>query len=388
MNRIFAAALIGLASALGACRTVPDYGRALPEGAPALIPLKRGEAPPDLSLEWEARDEILESLDRSITWTRREYAKRFFPQAGISHERALRSLLRFREVLLEAYGPRDFQRALEEEFTFYRSAGWNGAGGGVLFTAYCTPILKGSLEPTALYRHPLYALPGDLVKDEAGAVLGWETNFGRMPFYPSRGAIEAGGLLAGKGLELVWLSDPIDSFLAHVNGSAFIELEDGSLLRLGYAGKNGRPYTSLGRELEADGRIPTGQASLATIREWAAGTSEAELHDFLHRNESYVFFTPISGNPHGSLDFPVAAYRSIATDKTLFPRGAVTFVEARQGDDPKGPPLFQHVMLDQDTGGAIRTAGRADVYLGIGPAAEAEAGRVKATGQLYYLFVD
>ncbi len=366
-----------------ACKSVPDYSQALAEGAPALIPLGPREPIPDFSGEWEEREELLPALDLSIAWMRRPHAQQFFPAAGVTYERALASLERFREVLSSSLGPEELQQALEREFTVYKSAGWNGRGGGVLFTAYCTPILPGNLERTNEFRYPLYALPPDLVKAKDGTTLGWETEVGRMP-YPSRRAIEASGLLAGKGLELAWLRDPLDAYIAHVNGSAFIQLPAGELFRLGYAGKNGRPYTSLGRELEDAGVLPRGQASLQAIREWAARASEDEVHEYLHRNASYVFFTPIEGNPHGSLDVEVTAERSLATDKTLFPRAALVFVDAGTAQDAD---RIQHLMFDQDTGGAIRTAGRADIYLGIGPEAEERAGRTKLEGQLYYLFL-
>ncbi|HED65903.1 MAG TPA: murein transglycosylase [Planctomycetes bacterium] len=372
---------------LGACRATPEWGRPLEEGAPALLPLGWGDSFPDVSQDWEERDDLLASLDLSIQWTRRKSSEAFFPIAGITHARALASLERFRELLETSYGPEEFQRAVEDEFVAYKSAGWDGRGGGVLFTAYCTPILEGSLTHEPGYDSPLYALPPDLVKGPHGEVLGWETSLGRVSTYPSRGAIEAGALLAGRGLELVWLRDPIDAYIAHVNGSAFVRLTDGSMLRLGYAGKNGRTYRSLGKALEADGKIPRGQASLPAIRAWAANASPDELAEYLNRNESYVFFTPIEGNPHGSLDVEVSAGRSIATDKTLFPRGALVYVEADPEQARSGAPV-NRIYLDQDTGGAIRTAGRADLYLGVGEEAEAVAGRTKIEGQLYYLFLE
>ena len=372
------------------CATMPDYNRPLGAGQRALIPLGSDDAVPDFGSQWEEREDILPALDNSITWTRREHAKSFFPIEGVSHERALQSLLRFRELLEQSYGPEDLQRSIEEEFVVYKSAGWDGEGGGVLFTAYCTPILRGSLQPSPSFRFPLYATPPDLVKAADGSVLGWQTTGGMLPHYPTRRTIEAKGLLRGRDLELVWLADPIDAFLAHVNGSAFIELDTGEMLRLGYAAKNGRAYTSLGKELEGDGEIEPGTASLKAIRAWAARVGEDRVEDYLHRNASYVFFTPIDGNPHGSLDVEVTAERSVATDKSLFPRGAVVFVEANvpasAGAASEGEP-FHCFLLDQDTGGAIRTAGRADLYLGVGPEAEARAGRTKSEGQLYYLFL-
>jgi membrane-bound lytic murein transglycosylase A len=377
-----------LTSLLAACKTSPDYTRLLPEGAPALIPLGPDDELPDLASQWAERDEILPALELSLAWTRKDSSQRFFPQAGVTHERALRSLERLHELLVTESDAESFQRAIQGEFTIYKSAGWNGSGGGVLFTAYCTPILRGSLEQDELHRFPLYALPPDLRKNRDGSVAGWETAAGAMPSYPSRHAIEAGHLLAGKDLELVWLADPIDAYIAHVNGSAFVELADGSMVRVGYAGKNGRPYTSLGKELERDGRVPKGKASLRSIREWAAKASPAEVDEYLSRNESYVFFTPIEGNPHGSLDVEVTAERSLATDKALFPRGAIVFVAGQVPPASGEPPApFQELMFDQDSGGAIRTAGRADIYLGIGPEAEGRAGSTKSEGQLYYLFL-
>jgi len=379
MKRALVSCLLLTLTAI-ACKTTPNYGLPLAEGAPALLPLGPKDKIPDFRGQWEQRDEILPAIERSLAWLRREHSKQFFPAAGIDHGRVLASLERFRELLRTSSGPEDLQTSLEREFQVYKSAGWDGRGGGVLFTAYCTPILRGSLQASDEYPYPLYALPKDLVKSRDGGVLGWETAQGRRPQYPSRAAIEGSGML--KGSELVWLADPLDAYIAHVNGSAFVQLADGSLYRLGYAGKNGRAYTSLGRELEDDGKIARGQVSLSAIRAWAASAPRDEIQDYLNRNQSYVFFTPIDGNPHGSLDVEVTAGRSLATDKTLFPRAALTFVTGK-GD----PSVIDRFLLDQDTGGAIRTAGRADIYLGIGPEAEERAGQAKIEGQLYYLFL-
>ena|SRR5688572_5813010 len=369
-----------LALAASACATTPDYGRPLGAGAPALLPLGANEKIPDFSREWARRDELAPALAQSLAWMRRPHAEQFFPIAGIEHARALSSLERFERLLATSTSASGFQKALEREFQVFKSAGWNGKGGGVLFTAYCTPILRGSMFPDERHRYPLHALPDDLVKAKDGSVIGWQTPTKLWPEYPSRAAIEASGLLRGK--ELVWLADPLDAYLAHVNGSAFVELADGTLLRFGYAGKNGRPYSSLGKELEADGKIPRGTVSLSTIRAWGASASPEEVKEYLGRNQSYVFFTPIEDNPHGSLDVPVTAGRSLATDKTLFPRAALVFATG-----PEETPAVNRFLFDQDTGGAIRTAGRADLYLGVGPEAEREAGQTRIEGQLYYLFL-
>ena len=171
-----------------------------------------------------------------------------------------------------------------------------------------------------------------------------------------------------------------------MNGSAFIELLDGSLLRLGYAGKNGQPYTSLGGELIADGHLARTRSTCRTIRRWMSENPELAM-EYTGRNDSYVFFTPITGNPRGSLNVEVEGERSLATDKRLFPRGALVFVRTELPTAEGGTAAFKKLMLDQDTGGAIRTAGRADIYLGIGEEAERRAGSTRSPGQMIYLFL-
>ena len=381
------ALLLGLAtSGCAAPRSkAPDYGRPLPVGAAALLPLQPGEQAPDLRSTWLAREEVLPALDRSIGWMNAASSKRHFPMAGIGHDRAKRSLVRFRELLMETAGPGVFDRAIRDEFQWFKSAGWDGKGGGVLFTGYCTPILEGSAVPNADYRHPLFGLPEDLAKGPDGTILGRRLPGGVLEEYPTRRAIEASGMLNGRGLELVWLESPLDAYIAHVNGSAFVELRDGSMARFGYAGKNGRPYSSLGSALIEDGVMKSSEMSLTGLRRWARENPE-QVEEYLHRNDSYVFFTPIEGNPRGSLNLEVEPTRTLATDKTLFPRASLVFVSASLPDTTGRSRPFRQLMLDQDTGGAIRTAGRADIYVGIGPEAERRAGATKSEGQLYYLF--
>jgi membrane-bound lytic murein transglycosylase A len=374
-----------LALVLCTACTTPDYSRKLPDGWPALLALKPGEARPNFREEWEARDEILPALERSIEWTKKPSAAQFFPIEGVSQQRALASLERFRDLLKNSSDGRDFNGAIGVEFEIYKSAGWNGKGGGVLFTGYCTPILDGNLTADATYRYPLYGLPDDLVKGKDGAILGQRTASGAVAAYPDRHAIEAGGLLKNKKLELVYLKDPLDAFIAHVNGSAVIRLPNGQEKRFGYAGKNGQPYTSLGGELVKDKQLKASEVSLPAIREWGRKNPDL-LQEYLERDKSFVFFLPIDGNPKGSLNVEVAAGRTLATDKTLFPRGAIVFIDCKLPMQ-SGSRRYDRFLFDQDTGGAIRTAGRADIYFGVGDQAEEIAGHTKAEGQMYYLFL-
>ena len=366
------------------CALTPDYSRPLPPGSPALIEVEPGELRPDFSSQFYERGEILPALERSIEWMHKGSSQQHFPIEGVTHERALASLERFRQVLMGSHDARQFARRIESEFTLYKSAGWNGNGGGVLFTCYCTPILRGSLAESREYRYPLYSLPPDLMKGPKGQILGRQTATGIEP-YPTRRTIEASAMLEGRDLELVWLADPIDAYIAHVNGSAFVKLDTGEMLRLGYAGKNGREYRSLGGALIEAGRLGADEVSLASIRRWSR-ENPSEVQNFLDRNDSYVFFTAIEGTPRGSLNLPVEPGRTLATDKTIFPRGALVYVDTAYGG--RHGAQMHRFMFDQDTGGAIRTAGRADMYLGIGPEAESLAGATRAEGQLYYLFLN
>ncbi|MCY2959110.1 MAG: MltA domain-containing protein [Planctomycetota bacterium] len=384
MRQITTLALAGTLALLAACSsTKPDYSKELPEGAPALLPLGPNEKRPDFQADFAQRDEILPALEQSIAWTKKKTSAKWFPIEGVSSARALASLERFRDLLTTSKTAEEFDRRIGDDFTVYKSAGWNGQGGGVLFTAYCTPILAGSPVATAEYRYPLYALPPDLVKGSEGEILGQKVGNATQP-YPVRRVIEATGMLEKKNLELAWLADPVDAYIAHVNGSAFIRQPDGEMLKLGYAGKNGREYASLGKALIDAKELPKDGVNLAAIRAWAK-KNPAKVQEFLNKNDSFVFFQPIEGNPHGSLNVPVTGNRSIATDKRLFPRGALTWAEGHAGTD-YGVELGRF-LFDQDTGGAIRTAGRADVYVGVGDEAEKIAGATRQEGQLYYLFL-
>ncbi|MHC4262840.1 MAG: murein transglycosylase A [Planctomycetota bacterium] len=376
---------LALCASIGTSCSAPDYDRELPAGWAPLLPLPEGAEPPPVAESWDNREEILPALDRSIEWLKRPHAERYFPQAGISLDRTLASCVRLAQLLREMPDARAFQRAFDREFEPFISAGWNGRGGGVQYTAYYTPIFEGSLEPVGAYQYPLYGRPDDLVTDQDGRVLGQRGSEGYP--YPSRSSIEKYGLLEGRNLEVVWLRSAMDAYLCHVQGSAVVELTNGDELRLGFAGTNGREYTSLAEQLVNDGELSASQRGVPAIRAWADEHPEL-VENYLHRNERYVFFTPIVGRPHGSLDFPVTPLVTLATDKSVFPRAAPVFVDSELSTGfGRGTRPFRAVMVDQDTGGGIRTAGRADIYVGVGDEAGEIAGRTASEGQLYYLLI-
>ncbi|MFH2001105.1 MAG: MltA domain-containing protein, partial [Planctomycetota bacterium] len=183
---------------------------------------------------------------------------------------------------------------------------------------------------------------------------------------------------------------PLDAFIIHVQGSASLRLPDGKLLKIGYAGKNGRTYRSLGQALVKAGKLSADEVSLDSIRSYFRDAPD-DINPYMFRNESYIFFTEHDGGPYGSIGAEVTPYHTIATDKSVFPRAALTFIDTalpkRDSTGRVAYPSYAGFALDQDTGGAIRSAGRVDVFMGTGKEAEYLAGRTKHEGCLYYLFL-
>lgn len=231
-----------------------------------------------------------------------------------------------------------------------------------LLTGYYEPELPGALRPNGPYRFALYGPPPDLVPGQC-----WH----------DRAAIEAGDLLAGR--ELVWLDNPLDAFLAQVQGSFRVRPANGSTRRFGFAAKNGHPYSSIGKELLRRGALSEADMSVAAIRAWAA-RNPTELPDLLRMNRSFVFFRPLdlpeSSGPLGTMQRPVTAQRSLAVDPAHIPLGAPVWVTAAGR---------ARLMVAQDTGSAILGPDRGDIFLGTGASAGAAAGSLHATGRLTVL---
>jgi len=388
---IVLAGLVGCAGTRdggGARPAKKDYTRPLPDGASALRKVSDPARIPNLAAAFpENPNDLLTALQRSMRYFASDWSRGHYPMAGITHDRAVASLVAFRQVLTTAATPEEFEKLILERFDVYESVGCDGLG-TVLFTGYYTPIFDASLTPDATYKWPLYKRPPDLVTDENGKVLGRRASDGSLiPEYYSRREIDGGAL---KGLELVYLRDRFEAYICGVQGSAHLRLPDGTNLRVGYAGTNGRPYTSVGRLLIEDSLMPRDRLSLASLIVFFRAHSEI-MDAYLPRNARYTFFQVTDLPPTGSLNVPVTAYRSVATDKNIFPRGCLTLVDTQLPYKVVAGRLvarpFRQFMLDQDAGGAIRAPGRADVYLGVGETAGNVAGWMYREGKLYYLFL-
>ncbi|MCC7192682.1 MAG: MltA domain-containing protein [Phycisphaeraceae bacterium] len=385
---VLAAAVIALS--ITGCRKAriieegKDYSRVT--NGPALRKLDRSEYP-NLTLAFQARDQtLMTALDRSISWYAKPSTTQFFPLQEITHPQAQASAIAMKQILASATTADEFMQRLYAEFDVYQSVGWNGEG-EVLFTGYYSPIFNASAVRTDEFQYPLYKRPPDLVTNPVtGETLGRNIN-GQVIPYPTRAQIESSNMLAG--YEFVYLRDPLDAYIIQVNGSAKLVMTDGSIRYIGYAGNNGHPYTSVMRALVDEGKIDKNSVNLATLRAYFR-EHPGELAGYTRRNDRFVFFMDYGTDiwPAGSLGVKVTSFRSLATDKEKFPRGAVTMVQTSIPSTATGElRRFDQFMMDQDTGGAIRAAGRADIYMGIGPEAEALAGRQFAEGRLYYFFL-
>jgi membrane-bound lytic murein transglycosylase A len=325
---------------------------------------------------------LLRSIDYSLRYLGSEAAVRAYQGnlgTGITRDRVRRSLVRFRQLVVSSRSPAQLQAAVSREFAFYKSVGKDNQG-TVQFTGYFEPVYAASRKPTAEYRYPLYRVPADFES--------WQKP------NPTRAQLEGEDGLGTnllRGRELVWLRDRLEAYLVQVQGSARLQLPDGKQMSIGVAGKTNYPYASIGKELVNDGKFPLEGLTLPVVIDYFR-KNPAELNRYLPRNQRFVFFRETHGAPAmGSIGVPVTAERSIATDKSLMPPGALALIVApipfANGVGQLESRLVNRYVLDQDTGGAILGAGRVDIFMGTGASAGDRAGLISGTGELYYLLL-
>ncbi len=260
------------------------------------------------------------------------------------------------------------RRFFEQWFVPYRAR--NGASEWGLFTGYYEPMLHGSWTRTARHQVPVYQPPPGAANSSSRAAL------------PSRAQIEAGAL-TGRGLELLWLDDPVDAFFLHIQGSGQVQMTDGSVVRIGYAGKNGYAYYPIGAELIRRGEIAQEQMSMQAIRSWL-GLHPQQAPALMRLNGSYVFFRLIDGEgPIGAQGVPLTPGRTLAVDPSFVPYGVPIWLDTT---DPLlgGAPL-RRLVVAQDTGGAIKGPIRGDLFWGSDETAAAGAGLMKQDGRWFLL---
>lgn len=379
-----------LAEGIGAKK---DYDRPLPPGAYALRKLTDPAEIPDFTAAFTDLGDLREAVRRSLNYLSKPSSRNFYPYTAgpgdvVAHADVVQSLQGFLQLLDSGRTPAEMNAAVRRRYDVYVSIGCDDEG-TVLFTGYYTPIFDASPTRSARFRFPLYKQPADLVKGFDGRILGRRTAGGRIEPYPPRRQIEESNMLAGT--ELYWLADEFEAYIAHVQGSVRLRLPDGKIVTAGYAANNGHEYKSVAKEMVAEGKLAAERLSLRAMIDYFKA-HPGEVRQYTWRNPRYVFFadTP-DASPRGSLNEPVTRLRSVATDKSIFPRASLTFIATklpeRTGVGAIEARPYAGFALDQDTGGAIRAPGRCDVYMGVGEESGELAGRTYEEGRLYYLFM-
>lgn len=373
-----------------------DLGLSLPE-LDAETPQRQDTEPPILRVAelddldgWNAEKfaDALPALIRSC-----DVLDKKDPQTPMGYDDRMGTVGDWQEICVDARIIRpgneiEAKYFFESRFTIYRVGTGEAATG--LFTGYYEPELLGRWGPQAEFQIPVYSRPTDLVSIDLGAhraelagtqLAGRISDNKLIPYY-SRAEINAGAL-RGQGLEVLWLADPVDAFFMHIQGSGRILLPDGSHVRVGYAGRNGRRYTSIGRELVGMGVMPLADVTAPAIRDWlnAHPAAGAEL---MNRNESYVFFRVIEGEgPLGAQGIPLTPGRSLAVDRKFVPYGIPLWLDTTN-PLTDGAPL-RRLVVAQDTGSAIKGTVRGDLFWGFGAEAARGAGLMKQRGRYFML---
>lgn len=253
------------------------------------------------------------------------------------------------------------RRFFETEFRPFRAR--DAAGGAGFATGYYEAELRGARKPDARYRFPIYRKPA-----------------GAAPH--DRAAIEAGAL-SGQGLEILWVDDARDAFFLHVQGSGRVAMNDGTAVRLGFAGRNDHAYTAIGRILVERGIMAREDVTMKTIRDWIAAHPE-DGAALMRENRSYIFFRELTGaGPLGAEGVALTPERSVAVDPAHLPFGLPLFLATRDPLDPTRP--LRRLVVAQDQGSAIKGPLRIDLFFGAGPEAEARAGALKHPAELFLL---
>ncbi len=251
---------------------------------------------------------------------------------------------------------------------------WHKVGAApILFTAYHTPSVRGSLTPDETYRYPLYRRPRDTTAGYTTAQI-------------------LGGALRGRGHELVWLADPDDALALHVEGAGNVQLPDGTMFPIGADGHNGHPYQNVSKLLVADGKLPGGPAPQShqpgnpKARKYFS-EHPTDLEVYWGKNPHFVFFKQVAKAGGGKMG-ALTAGRSVAIDEDNVPMGALLFLKAQKpvvsGGAITGWEPMTRIVLGQDTGAGIKGA-RMDVYFGEDDYALAAAQAMSVQGEAWVL---
>jgi membrane-bound lytic murein transglycosylase A len=304
------------------------------------------------------------------------------------------TLVSFLNLTNENLPPNKFSQRLREEFIIHRVG--KGKHKKILFTGYYAPMMKASRIKTDKYRYPIYKLPETSSEPQLiGHSKKYRVRKSSVPDIQAwrkytRKQIDGDGILIGRKLEIAWLSDDVDRFFLHIQGSGQLEFVDGTSMGAHFSGTNNYEFGGLGKRMIKDGVIDLAQGSMQGIKKYFKEHPE-DMQKYFFYNKRYIFFKLSNkGNPRGSGGGELLGGRSIATDKKVYPAGGLAFVKLRKPILNKENEIvkwksFSRFVVDQDTGNAIRGKGRADFYFGMGDRAGAKAGHFHERGDVFYI---
>ncbi len=340
------------------------------------------ESSPDLEALQRALGHSIEYYERLPTDQRFQYGSfGYSPEEMIaSHQHFLR-ILDLPEV--------ERLEKLQQNFLWFESLNEKNQA---FFTGYYEPLLKGSLNESEKFPVPLYGVPSDLVtvnlrnfnEKYGNGILRGKIVDQKFVKYDDRDEISYQNSLQGRATPLAWVNNDIELFFLQIQGSGVIELPNEVLYRVNYADQNGHPYRAIGKILL--GEIPREKMSLKALKEYLYDHPE-RVQEILNYNPSYTFFRHIPGDgPLGNIEVPLTPERSIAMDHRLVPKGGLVFYETNLPSEiSPSEEILQRFAVVQDTGGAIRGHGRADIFWGRGTPAEKIAGPMKENGRIFLL---
>ena len=340
-------------------------------------------------------DSLLSAVDQHLQYLRQQSPDKVVRAADhkFTNEQLVASLLLFQRIIKKNPSPFELDEHIKQGFDVYQSSGREkSTERSILLTGYYEPLFEGSLKKDETFQFPLYRLPNSIItvidEDTGNKKIGRRNADGKFVPYWSRQQIEQKDLLSG--YELVYLKNPFDAYLLHIQGSGRIRFPDGSTRAVHFAGSNGHTYKSLGRLFVKKGIMKVADVSVPTMRHYFSQNPDTQT-SMLHNNPRYIFFKwGDNKGPRGSLGVVLTPGRSVAIDHSVFPTGAIGYLISRKpvlDDDGiiTGWKTFSRFVLPQDSGSAIKGAGRVDLFWGADRYAETAASHMKEPGQFYFI---
>jgi len=336
---------------------------------------------------------LYNAIDQSISYYKRLPQRYQFSYNHLKYspEEMVVSMQMFKD-LIENTSEKNLAQKIDQKFHVFES---RNSDQHAFFTGYYEPVLEGCTQRSSQFSVPLYEMPPDLTRIHLGDFNSsykgkWIT--GRVKGktfipYESRDKIVYDNALESRAEVIAFVKNHVELFFLQIQGSGQVCFEkDDTCIRVNYAGQNGHPYRAVGRLLKDD--IPKEKMSLQAIKAYLYDHPD-DIRRILKYNPSYTFFRTVSEGPLGNIEVPLTAFRSIAMDHKKIPKGGLAFYQTTiplyEDNTIKNWQPVQHFALVQDTGGAIRGHGRADIFMGGGKNAEKLAGPMQQTGRIFLL---